>query len=409
MLEEYEALSPARERDGQLERRLLAIERNGKIIIFCVLSLLAVFFVVTNLERWLWVVPIEIALLMENSVKFWALKNFRQKITCYVLDTVLLLALTYLSDGTLISTFYIIILSEYYLSQRSLRGSFFMFVCDSVAYLSAFILTGVINGEKVSVLATILNGLNDIILFAFHFLIFNLTIQVYRKNKEITRALDELNESNAKLQVAYRDLQKVTALEERQRIAKEIHDTAGHSITTVIMQTEAAKLLVENDPAEAKKRLAAANLQAKNALEELRQSVHVLSGIGEHGTLKEAILSVLHDSTDGTDIVIRSNVAEITLCDAKSRFLLNTLKEGISNGLRHGGATAFWFELKEVNGRVEFLLSDNGKGMELSSLKEGFGLSGMHSRAESLGGSVWFETEVDEGFAIRVILPSDGK
>ena len=88
--------------------------------------------------------------------------------------------------------------------------------------------------------------------------------------------------------------------------------------------------------------------------------------------------------------------------------MCNTLKEGISNGLRHGKATAFYFELKKGEKDAEFLLSDNGTGMDISALKEGFGLRGMHARAESLGGSVWFETEIDEGFEIHLRLPLDG-
>ena len=86
---------------------------------------------------------------------------------------------------------------------------------------------------------------------------------------------------------------------------------------------------------------------------------------------------------------------------------VNALKEGISNGLRHGGATAFYFELHKEGNRVNFLLSDNGTGTDINSLKEGFGLTGMHARAESLGGSVYFETEPDEGFEIHLTLPAD--
>ena len=55
-----------------------------------------------------------------------------------------------------------------------------------------------------------------------------------------------------------------------------------------------------------------------------------------------------------------------------------------------------------------FLLSDNGSGMSLTQLKEGFGLRGMSMRAEALGGSVRFETETDEGFEIHITLPADG-
>ena len=110
---------------------------------------------------------------------------------------------------------------------------------------------------------------------------------------------------------------------------------------------------------------------------------------------------------DGTGIRIRSDIDDAAVSDAKYRFLCNTLKEGISNGLRHGGATAFWFELKQTGKKLEFLLSDNGSGVEINKLKEGFGLTGMSSRAESLGGDVWFVSEPDEGFEIHLTLPAD--
>ena len=252
------------------------------------------------------------------------------------------------------------------------------------------------------------NAFNDLIVFALHFLLVNFLLLIYRKNEEIAQRAKELAESNQKLAEAMEKLKEVTALEERQRIAKDIHDTAGHSITTVIMQTEAAKLALENDPAGAKRSIVAANLQAKHALEELRESVHLLSGREGGESLRDMLVGIVHESTDGTGIAVRYDIDDITLCDAKSRFLCNTLKEGISNGLRHGKATAFYFELKKGEKDAEFLLSDNGTGMDISALKEGFGLRGMHARAESLGGSVWFETEIDEGFEIHLRLPLDG-
>ena len=259
------------------------------------------------------------------------------------------------------------------------------------------------------------NAFEDLIIFVLHFLIMNFLLLIYRKNEEIAKRVKELDESNQKLEEsnqklaeAMEKLKEVTALEERQRIAKDIHDTAGHSITTVIMQTEAAKLALERDPAGAKRSIVAANLQAKHALEELRESVHLLSGSRTQMTLKDMLLGIIHESTDGTGIAVRCDIDDVALCDAKCRFLCNTLKEGISNGLRHGKATAFYFELKQGEKDVSFLLSDNGTGMDISALKEGFGLKGMHSRAASLGGTVWFETEIDEGFEIHLRLPLDG-
>lgn len=389
--------------------------RFGNAIIFFLLFIVLIFLVLNNskldyagIPAWYVNLPLSVLLLAENAVKTWALKSYPPKIVCYVIDVLCLMTLTVFSNGTLISTLYIIILSEFYLNQPALSANIAMGVCSIVLFLITFAVSGVFKHEQIGFVDLVTNAFNDLVLLAMHFFVVNFAVQIYRKNKELGEANDDLNKTNEKLRIAYEELQAITSLEERQRIAKEIHDTAGHSITTVIMQTEAAKLIVESDPEEAKRRIAAANLQAKHALEELRESVHLLSGRGETVTLREQLLGIVHDSTDGTGIAIRCDVADLSLCDAKARFLCNTLKEGISNGLRHGGATAFYFELKEEDGRIDFLLSDNGCGMEISSLKEGFGLSGMHARAESLGGNVWFETEPDEGFEIHLTLPADG-
>ena len=169
------------------------------------------------------------------------------------------------------------------------------------------------------------------------------------------------------------------------------------------MQTEAAKRILEQDPKEAKQKIVAANLQAKHALDELRDSVHLLSGSSANQTLRSALQDILNESTDGTEIVIRSNVEDVSVSSAKQRFLCNSLKEGISNGLRHGKATAFWFELREEEGKVHFLLSDNGVGVQ-GKIQQGFGLSSMQSRAKSLGGEVFFESVDGEGFELRITL-----
>ena len=340
---------------------------------------------------------------------------------CYVLDIRCLIVLTIFSDGMLISTLYIIILSEFYLGQTSLMGSVAMGVASIVLFLVAFAVSGALKEQNVNIAMLISNGFNDILLMALHFLGFNFVLHIYRTNNEMSAALEEIEESNRrlqaanaelnenrqKLQEAYKNLQEVTVLEERQRIAKDIHDTAGHSITTIIMQTEAAKLVIDSDPEDAKRKIAAANLQARSALEELRESVHLLSGASEQLTLREALMNIIHESTDGTGIVIRADIDDITLCSAKHRFLCNTLKEGISNGLRHGNATAFYFELKKKGDRIAFLLSDNGRGVDGAKLKKGFGLRGMTARVESLGGEVSFESEPDEGFEIHISLPAD--
>ena len=387
----------------------------GKVLIFLALVLAEIILAVdcrnTEVEgipALLVILPVSAALAAENAVKLFALRSFKRRIVCYVTDILLLLVLTYFSGGRLISTLFVVILSEFYLSQEKLAGNIAMGVCSAVLYLAMLAVSQMLRDEPVALDVLISNAFEDLIIFVLHFLIMNFLLLIYRKNEEIAKRVKELDESNKKLADAMEKLKEVTALEERQRIAKDIHDTAGHSITTVIMQTEAAKLAIERDPEGAKRSVVAANLQAKHALEELRESVHLLSGSRTQMTLKDMLLDIVHESTDGTGIAVRCDIDDVRLCDAKCRFLCNTLKEGISNGLRHGKATAFYFELKKGEKDVSFFLSDNGTGMDISALKEGFGLKGMHSRAASLGGMVWFETEIDEGFEIHLRLPLDG-
>ena len=387
----------------------------GRVLIFLALVLVLIILAVNCRDTYvegIWslavILPVSVALIAENAVKLFALRAFKQRIVCYVIDLAFLLVLTYFSGGRLTSTLFIVILSEFYLSQEKLACNIPMGVCSVVLYLSMLAVSQLLRDEPVELDLLISSAFNDLIVLVLHFLIMNFLLLIYRKNEEIAQRARDLAESNQKLAEAMEKLKEVTALEERQRIAKDIHDTAGHSITTVIMQTEAAKLALENDPAGAKRSIVAANLQAKHALEELRESVHLLSGREGGLSLREMLLGIVHESTDGTGIAVRYDIDDITLCDAKCRFLSNTLKEGISNGLRHGKATAFYFELKKGEKDVEFLLSDNGTGMDISALKEGFGLKGMHSRAASLGGTVWFETEPDEGFEIHLRLPLDG-
>ncbi len=301
---------------------------------------------------------------------------------------------------------YVLILTQFYLDFKDEKGGFGLFAAAVGLFIASYaVQVWLRTGTEYSIIEIFRESIGSIVAMSLHFFAMRILLAFYRQYIRLNRALEELDASKRELEKAYAVLEEVTVLEERQRIAKEIHDTAGHSITTVIMQTEAAKRIVEEDPTEAKIKLIAANLQAKHALEELRNSVHLLSGMREGNTLKTALEGVIHESTDGTGIRIRSEIEDITVSEAKHRFLCNTLKEGISNGLRHGGATAFWFELKKQDDKLLFLLSDNGRGLGENALKIGFGLTTMQDRARALGGEVNFRSEADEGFEICMTMP----
>lgn len=340
-------------------------------------------------------------------VRLCGLKTFKAKLWCYVPEFLAAFMLTAVTGSRFLSTLYMIILTDYYLSAEKMAASILGCLVSLVVYVATFWASGLIRGDGTGAWL-LAQSFNDLVILIVHFIAVTFGVRFYRQSARLSETLRRLDESNERLEKAYENLAEVTALEERQRIAKDIHDTAGHSITTVIMQTEAAKLTIEKDAAAAKRSIVAANLQAKHALEELRESVHLLSGAKENSTLKEALLSIVHESSDGTGVIIRSDIDETVVSPAKYRFLCNSLKEGISNGLRHGGATAFYFELKAENGEIGFLLSDNGSGAK-QPFKTGFGLTSMRERAERFGGRAAFSSDADGGFEIQMVLPQDGK
>ena len=192
--------------------------------------------------------------------------------------------------------------------------------------------------------------------------------------------------------------------EERNRIAKDIHDNAGHSMTTVIMQTEAAKLLIDNNPEEAKNRIISANIQAKNALEQMRESVHLLAGRAHAKTLRAEFEEIIAQTIDGTELKIRCDLEDLQADEEEHRFLCNTLKECLANGIRHGKATTFYIELKNVLSCISLLISDNGCGVQ-GEINEGFGLKGIREKTEKLGGRCYFSSEDGEGFEVTITLP----
>ena len=348
-------------------------------------------------------------LTLSEALDLFALKKGNKgKIVFYIFEAVSACCLLFFTVGTYPIIVYMLVLTEFYITADKTKRSLWLFFMSLPLYALCYGSQVAIRiGADVHLFQTLRESIGTVVALCAHFLAVHIALAFYRQFLRLDRALHELAESKKELEKAYAVVAEVTALEERQRIAKEIHDTAGHSITTVIMQTEAAKRILENSPDEAKGKIIAANLQAKHALEELRDSVHLLSGTVENRTLKDALVGIIHESTDGTGITIRSEIENAEVSEAKYRFLCNTLKEGISNGLRHGGATAFWFELKSEGNALLFLLSDNGKGVATEDLKRGFGLMTMQERARSLGGEVAFVSEQGEGFEIRLTLPTD--
>ena len=348
------------------------------------------------------------ALAVLEAIDSFAINNFAGKMVFYGLETTLLLVLCVLTSNSYLSILYCIILTQSYISVDNLKKNIILFGVGCGLYTISFIVGWVVVNEWVSLYKSIVQVLGDAVLgiavLAVHCAVTNFILKFYNNNLQLRRALKEADASRAELKEVYEQLSSTAVFEERNRIAKDIHDNAGHSMTTVIMQTEAAKLLIDTNPEEAKNRIISANMQAKNALEQMRESVHLLAGRTQTRSLKEQIEEIIAQTIDGTELKVRCDLQDVTVGEGELRFLCNTVKEGLANGIRHGKATAFYIELKVVEERAELLISDNGCGID-GELNEGFGLKGIRRNAKVFGGECSFSGEKDEGFELRLSLP----
>lgn len=349
-----------------------------------------------------------VAIVVIETIDSFAVSHLAVKYILYGLDSIFLLLLCIGTGSMYLVVLYCIVLSQFYLSIDRFKENVILFSVSCALFIVSFISGRIVAGGSDTVYGSIVDIMGDSLLgigvLAIHFIIANFGLKFYSQNQQLRSALKESDESKAQLEAAYKEISRTAVYEERNRIAKDIHDNAGHSMTTVIMQTEAAKLLIDTDPTEAKTRIISANIQAKNALEQMRESVHLLAGRAQVKTLKEEIEEIIAQTIDGTELKIRCNIEEIEIEAEKARFICNSVKECLVNGIKHGRATAFFIELKKEFSNVCLLISDNGTGTG-GEIKEGFGLHGMREKAEKLGGRCNFSSEKDEGFETEILIP----
>ncbi|HML48814.1 MAG TPA: histidine kinase [Clostridia bacterium] len=240
-------------------------------------------------------------------------------------------------------------------------------------------------------------------------------VSIVRKEMETRidhdRTLDALKTKSKQLEDAYAELKQsvelrmeMTALKERARITGEMHDTVGHALTAGLYSLEAGEHLLSRGDRQAERHIALAAEQIRSGLRELRQTVHAMNA--EKSSFTDSIRTIL-EQTRSQGIFIRDDVCDPgALGEDKKAALLLALKEGLSNGIRHGRGTAFVFSLSQQGPALHFVLEDNGKGTEV--ILPGFGLVTMERRVREAGGILRLSSKAGEGFRIEIDMPLEG-
>ena len=348
-----------------------------------------------------------VALIILCAIEVYGAISFKGKVAIYVLDFLLLIVINSITGSVFLSALYCIILTQIYLNTELFRTKIIMFAISSVGFTSTCVIGWFIRYQWVispeQIIELVSDGFVGVIIIAAHFIVTNFIMGFYYTNIKLREALKASDERKAELESVYKELSETAVFQERNRIARDIHDNAGHSMTAVIMQTEAAKLIIDTNPEEAKAKIISANIQAKNALEQMRESVHLLAGRSGEQPVGQEIAEVLAQTMDGTDVTIRSDISDVELPWERRHFILNSLKECLANGIRHGGATAFYVEFGQDGENVVLTVSDNGCGLP-PDFKEGFGLKGIREKATAYGGKLLVESEPDDGCEVKIII-----
>jgi signal transduction histidine kinase len=197
------------------------------------------------------------------------------------------------------------------------------------------------------------------------------------------------------------------SLQERNRIAREIHDSLGHTLTAQSIQLETARHLLHQDPHRAETFLQQAQNLLLRSIEEVRQSVKALHVDPlQNQPLVAAIQNLLEEFELTTGIVPVQQIHRLVNLSTEVRIALyRIVQEALTNICKHSSATEVIVELRETDQAILLQIQDNGKGFDLHQTTSGFGLRGMQERVRAIGGQITFSSQPQSGCLLRVTIP----
>lgn len=220
-----------------------------------------------------------------------------------------------------------------------------------------------------------------------------------RTRRELATAHEQLRDHAARAE-------RLATAQERNRVARDIHDGLGHSLTVVQMQVKAARAVLGTDPERADDVLAQAQDQSEAALAEVRRSVRALREPRPVPPLPEALTALAQEtSATGVPTALAVSGPERDLPDETREALFRTAQEGLTNVRRHAGAGRADLVLEFAEAGVRLEVRDDGAGMTEPS-EPGFGLVGIRERAARLGGRLDVESGPGQGCTLRVEIPT---
>jgi signal transduction histidine kinase len=248
------------------------------------------------------------------------------------------------------------------------------------------------------------------IFFAGQIFILIFTEMAYTEQQgriKMEKLANELSEANRHLSEYARQVKDLTISQERNRLAREIHDGLGHYLTTINMQIKAALAIVEKEPPQAIHLMENALQLTTEALLDVRNSVSSLreDNIGNL-SLSERITKLISSSeSEGRKFIFEVKGKTRSLSPQVDVSLFRVVQEAINNANKHSRSTEVKIHLDfEQSDKILLKIVDNGIGSD--SIDGGFGLIGMKERILLINGKFEIKTAKGQGFCIEVSVPA---
>ena len=206
----------------------------------------------------------------------------------------------------------------------------------------------------------------------------------------------ERNRMNRKLRKANEEIEHLAKVAERERIARDLHDVLGHTLSVITLKSELAGKLIDRDPQRARKEIREVEAISRQALSEVRDAIRGYRAKGLAAEIAQAKATL---ETAGVSVQLEA-ATTLELPAMQESVLSLAVREGVTNVVRHARASSCRLRLEQQNSACRLEISDDGQGFVSV---EGNGLRGMRERVEMLGGTL--ERSNKSGTMLVITLP----
>jgi two-component system, NarL family, sensor histidine kinase DesK len=207
--------------------------------------------------------------------------------------------------------------------------------------------------------------------------------------------------TNFLLERANSEIERLSQEAERERIARDLHDLLGHTLTAITVKLDLARRVLSQDSERARNEIVEAEQTARNALAEVREAVSGYRAEGLAAEINRARRSLL-----SADVKLTTTLAPVNLTSRQVNVLCLALREAVTNVVRHAHATVCHVAMLETDQTIHFTIEDNGVG---GQIREGNGLRGMRERLQSMAGAVKLTGSANGGTSLELTLPLESE